>query len=90
MTHTTAALVRRVVERAVEGVLDRWAVGNTTKETELYIAKLRLTAAQLRQEADEIDELADQEDVGEPLRHDTHRSVHRGKAKAYTDAGVKC
>jgi hypothetical protein len=90
MTHTTAALLRRVVDRAVEGVLDRWAVGNTTKETELYIAKLRLTAAQLRQEADEIDELADQEDVGGPLQYDTHRSVHRGTAKAYTDASVKC
>lgn len=83
MSHTTAALVRRMVQRAVEGVLDRCAVGNTTKETELYIAKLRLTAAQLRQEADEIDELADQENVGRPLRYDTNRSVHRIKAKAY-------
>jgi hypothetical protein len=61
MKHSTDEKVRKVVERAVEGVLDRWAVGNTTKETELSIAKLRPTAAQLRKEADEIDQLADQE-----------------------------
>ena len=60
MTHTTAALVRRAVERAVEGVLDQCRTGNTAAQTEIYISKLRLTAAHLRQEAMAIGELADQ------------------------------
>ena len=49
------------MERAVEGVLDQWATGSTKGQTEIYITKLRLTAAHLRQEAMAIDELADQE-----------------------------
>ncbi|WP_181417122.1 hypothetical protein [Loktanella sp. PT4BL] len=53
--------MRRAVERAVEGVLDRWAAGNTAAQTEIYVTKLRLTAAHLRQEAQAIDELADEE-----------------------------
>jgi hypothetical protein len=60
-TATTDILVRRAVERAVEGVLDRWAAGNTAAQTEIYVTKLRLTAAHLRQEAQAIDELADEE-----------------------------
>ena len=61
MTSSTETRVRREVERAVEGVLDRWATGNVAKDVENYIAKLRLTAAHLRSEAQAIDELADQE-----------------------------
>lgn len=53
--------MRRAVERAVEGVLDQWATGSTTAQTAAYITELRLTAAHLRQEADEIEELAAQE-----------------------------
>ena len=60
-TRSTDTQVRLVVERAVEGVLDQWATGSTTAQTDAYITKLRLTAAHLRQEADEIEELADQE-----------------------------
>ncbi len=61
MKYTTDTQVRLAVERAVEGVLDQWATGSTAAQTEIYITKLRLTAAHLRQEADEIEELADQE-----------------------------
>ncbi|UYP69155.1 hypothetical protein OIU14_05335 [Thalassobacter stenotrophicus] len=61
MKYSTDTRVRREVERAVEGVLDRWATGNVAKDVESYITKLRLTAAHLRSEAQAIDELADQE-----------------------------
>ena len=46
--YTTDTQVRREVERAVEGVLDRWAIGDTAAETAIYVTKLRLTAAHLR------------------------------------------
>ena len=61
MKYTTDTQVRRAIERAVEGVLDQWATGSTKGQTEIYITKLRLTAAHLRKEAMAIDELADQE-----------------------------
>lgn len=61
MTRTTETQVRLAVERAVEGVLDRWATGNKKQDVERYITKLRLTASNLRDEAQAIDELADQE-----------------------------
>ena len=51
MKYTTDILVRRAVERAVEGVLVRLATGNTAAQTEIYVSKLRLTAAHLCQEA---------------------------------------
>ena len=60
-TRSTDRQVRLAVERAVEGVLDRWATGSTVAQTEANIAKLRLTASHLRQETMAIDELADQE-----------------------------
>ena len=60
-TRTTDAQVRLAVERALEAVLDQWATGDTAAQTAIYVTKLRLTAAHLRQEAQAIEELADQQ-----------------------------
>ena len=62
MTRSTEAHVRIAVEQAIERLLDRWATGDTKAQTEKYLHKLRLTAQFLRNEADEIDALADRED----------------------------
>lgn len=61
MKRSTDVVVCKAVEGAVERVLDLWASGDTRRQTEIYVAKLRLTAEHLRKEAQAIDELADQE-----------------------------
>lgn len=61
MRRSTDAVVGKAVEKAVERVLDRWACGDTRKQTAMYVSKLRLTAKHLRKEAQAIDELADRE-----------------------------
>ena len=61
MKRSTDVVVGKAVEKAVERVLDRWACGDTRRQTEIYVAKLRLTAKHLRREAQAIDELADRE-----------------------------
>jgi hypothetical protein len=58
---TTESRVRREVENAVESILDRWATGDTPAETAAYIEKLGITATHLRNEAQAIEELADEE-----------------------------
>lgn len=45
MKRSTDVVVCKAVEGAVERVLDLWASGDTRRQTEIYIAKLRLTAA---------------------------------------------
>lgn len=61
MKYTTDTRDRRGVERAVEGILDKWATGDTAAQTSIYVTKLRLTAEDLRQETQAIEQLADQE-----------------------------
>lgn len=61
MKRSTDVVVGKAVEKAVERVLDRWVSGDTRRQTEINVAKLRLTAKHLRREAQAIDELADQE-----------------------------
>lgn len=41
MKYTTDTRVRREVERAVEGVLDKWATGDSKAETATYVTKLK-------------------------------------------------
>ena len=50
MKYTTDTRDRRGVERAVEGILYKWATGDTAAQTSIYVTKLRLTAEDLRQE----------------------------------------
>ena len=45
MKYTTETRVRREVERAVEGALDKWATGDSKAETAIYVTNLHLTAA---------------------------------------------
>ena len=61
MKYTTDTRARRGVERAVERILDKWATGDTAAQTSIYVTKLRLTAEDLRQETQAIEQLADQE-----------------------------
>lgn len=66
MKRCTDVVVGKAVEKAVERVLDRWACGDTRMQTEIYVAKLRLTAKHLRNEAQgiaDIDVIVDQSHV---------------------------
>lgn len=62
MVTNTEIRIRRRVEKAVEGILDNQAQGNTDKQTREYVSRLRIVADALRREAADITALADEEE----------------------------